>query len=130
MSSQQFNLPAEAQPKRSAFATILRCFGFVVCAVVTILFGLVPFVLGVVAQGISPRRIPAYVVGPLGVVLFFALWRLTGWLSFTIGTGIPVWPSVVVSLVLFVPFFASGAALLRELLPRRFLPVSTSSTLQ
>jgi len=114
------NAESKAQPGGFRFAAAFRFIGFLVCAGLTILFGLIPFVFGVIAQGVIPRSIPPYVVGPLASVLFFVLWRLTGRLSFVIGTGVPVWPSVAASLVLFVAFFASGAVWLRELLPRRF----------
>jgi len=120
MTSPQSNAEFKARSGRFRFAALFRYAGILVCAVLTILFGLIPFVLGAIAQGAAPRRIPPYLVAPLAVALFFALWRLTGRLSVIVGTGIPVWPSVVLSLVLFAAFFASGAATLRELLPRRF----------
>ena len=120
MISPQSNAYFKARPGGFRFAALVRYARLLVCAVLTILFGLIPFVLGVIAQGVAPRRIPPYLVAPLAIALFFALWRLTGRLSVIVGTGIPVWPSVVLSLVLFAAFFASGAATLRELLPRRF----------
>ncbi len=120
MTSPQSNAEFKARSGRFRFAALFRYAGILVCAVLTILFGLIPFVLGAIAQGAAPRRIPPYLVAPLAVALFFALWHLTGRLSVIVGTGVPVWPSVVLSLVLFAAFFASGAATLRELLPRRF----------
>jgi hypothetical protein len=119
------NADSQTQPKRSRFSTVLRCFGLFVFAVLTVLFGLIPFVLGLVLQAIFPRRLPPFVVGPLAMILFFVLWNSTGWLSVTIGSVPPVWPSVLASLVLFVTFFASGAEFLRALLPRRYSSIGS-----
>ena len=130
MNSQQVNAEPEAKLNRTRISMLLRGVGLLVAAVLTVLFGLVPFLLGFVAQAFSPRRIPAFLVGPLAAAAFFALWHFAGWLSFTIGDGSIVWASALISLILFVAFFASGAALLRELLPRRFTTASASSNPQ
>lgn len=120
MSHQQVDAEAEVKRERTLTSVLLRGVGLLFAVVLTVLFGLVPFLLGIVAQALSARRIPAFVVGPLAAAAFFALWHFTGWLSVSIGDGSLVWASAVLSLILFVAFFASGAALLRELFPRRF----------
>jgi len=130
MSYQEVQTEPDAKRRRTLTSMLLRGAGFLFCAVLTVLFGLIPFLLGVVAQALSPRRIPPYGVGPLAAATFFALWHFTGWLPITIGDGSIVWASVFLSLMLFVAFFGSGAAILRELLPRRFATVPASPTPQ
>ena len=130
MNTRRFDAEPECGPNRTLSSTLFRGTGLVFCAVLTVFFGLIPFVLGVVAQALSPRQIPPYVIGPLAVALFLVIWRSTGWLSTTIGEGVPVWPSVLVSLILFVAFFSTGAAVLRHLFPRRFSTAPTSITPQ
>ena len=126
MNIQQSNAAPQATRNRVFTSILLRGLGLLLCAVIIVLFGLVPFLLGALAQAISPKRIPSFIVGLLAVGAFFALWHFTGWLSTTVGDGFPLWPSIMMSLVLFVAFFGSGAALLCELFPRRFRSFSTS----
>lgn len=112
---------AARQTKRSKlFVSILfRGLGLLLCAVIVILFGLIPFSLGAFIQAISPRRIPSFVVGVIAAGAFFALQYFAGGVSVTAGDGFPVWPSVLLKLILFIAFFASGTALFCELFPRR-----------
>lgn len=76
--------------------------------------------MGVAIQALWPRRIPPYVIGPLAVALFFAVRRFTDWLPVRVGEGGPAWPSIVLSLLVFIMCFSVGAALLRELFARRY----------
>lgn len=119
MNSPHQIIEAEAPPKRVLISNVLRCLGFVLCAVLTILAGLVHFLLGVLVQIITRRRIPCPLVGLLGSALFFAFWLLMDWLMFRIGTGSPFWPSIVLSLILFVAYFVSGARLTWKVWSRR-----------
>jgi len=113
---------AESPPqrKRTQASVLLRVAGLLIATVITVLFGLIPFLLGFMAQALSPRRIPAFVVGPLAAVAFFAIWHFTGWMPITVGEGKFVWASAFLSLILFVAFFASGTAFFRQVFPRRF----------
>jgi hypothetical protein len=79
-----------------------------------VVLGTIPFLLGAAAQAVYRRPIPAYLCGLVNAILYLALWRLTGFLPIRVGEGQPLWPSVVLSLVLFVAFFAGGAALCRD----------------
>jgi hypothetical protein len=92
------------------------------CAVLMVLFGVIPFSFGAATQAIYPRRLPAYVVGLLGAAAFIVLWRTTGWLPFRLGEGRLLWPSVIISFWLFVAFTGAGATTLRGMWPRRYAP--------
>lgn len=127
---QQIPSEPEAKLNRTRTVMLVRAVGIVFAAVFTVLFGLVPSLLGLAAQALSPRPIPAFVAGPLAAAAFFALWYFTGWLSTTIGDGSMGWASMSISLILFVAFFASGAAFFRELLPRRSTTASASRSRQ
>ena len=104
-------------PKRGA--RVLRWVGMVIGALLTLLFGLVPFVLGVLIQAVLRRCLHPLLVGLIGAALFPAVWW-TGWYRITIGDGHVVWVSILVTLYLFFLFFAAGGAFLRSLLPNRF----------
>jgi hypothetical protein len=55
------------------------------------------------------------------------IWLTGGVPQISVGGPAFYWASAILSLMLFVSFFASGAALLRELLPRRFGRLDSSS---
>lgn len=97
-----------------------RLAAFILLSLVPMLFGAIPFLAGVVFQAIWPLRIPAVIIGPIAVALFFALRWAAGWLPLTVGGGGPEWSTIIFSLVLFALCFSAGAARLRELLPRRY----------
>jgi hypothetical protein len=120
MSAQRIDIELSTRPARSALALALRA----LVLLFTVIFGLIPFVLGIITQGVLRKRIPAYIVVPLGVAVFFVFWRLTGSLQWRIGNDDPVWLTLVFNLFIFVAFFSSGAVFIREWLPRRFSPAS------
>ena len=120
MSQQEFNTKSEASGGQPHPSIVLRVAGFILFALLPFFLGPIPFVMGVASQALSPRRIPPYVIGPLAAALFFAIRLFTDWLPVTVGEGGPAWPSVALSLLLFIVCFSVGAALLRELLPHRF----------
>lgn len=88
--------------------------GLLIWSILGLLLGTIPFALGAFAQAASRSRLPGYGTSLLGAIVYLVLWRLTGYLPFRYGEGPPLWPSVVLSLLLFVAFFAGGGAVFRE----------------
>ena len=124
--SQQLQPNPNVSSEQRHPSIVLRLAGFILFAFLPLLIGTIPFVAGVAIQVLWPRRIPPYIIGPLAVALFFALRSVTDWLPrITIAEGGPAWPSVLLSLAVFIVCFSTGAALLRELLPRRFTTPAT-----
>lgn len=121
MNIQQASRNTASKRAKVFLLILLYSIGLLLCVAITALFGLVPFVLGVLVQAAFPKRIPPFVIGLLATAAFFLLRYFTRWpLPITVGDGVPIWPSVLISLYVFLSFFASGAALIREFSPLRF----------
>jgi hypothetical protein len=124
--SQQLQPNPNASIEQRHPALALRIARFIIFAFLPLLIGTIPFVTGVAIQALWPRRIPAYIIGPLAVALFFTLRSVTDWIPrITVGEGGPAWPPMVLSLIIFVVCFSTGTTLLRDLLPRRFITPAT-----
>jgi hypothetical protein len=110
---------SKSPPGESFVRRLLR---FVLLALLPLILGFTPFVLGVAVQALIRRRLPSYGIGMLAAATFFTLRHFTDWLPIRVGDGGPAWPSVVLSLLLFSAFFSLGATLFRELFARHFGP--------
>src|SRR4051812_47470356 len=128
MNLQQSKVITQATRGGALVRILFRGLGLLICAAIVVFFGLVPFLLGVLVQVLSPKRIPSFVVGLFAIGAFFALRYFTDAPSVTVREGFVGWSFVLLALILFVAFFASGAALLCELLPRRSSSSPTTPT--
>jgi hypothetical protein len=103
------------------FVSIL-CYGagLLVCGAIVFLFGLIPFLLGALAQAISPRRIPPLVIGLLATGAFFGVQYFVAQDLAPPGDLFVAWSLILLHVVIFIAFFGSGVAFFRELFPRRY----------
>ena len=103
-------------------STVLRVAGLLFCSLFAVLFGFVPFVLGIAIQACVPRRVPPYVADLVAAAAFLAFWLIAGTVPFVVTRNdhFSLWQSAFVSWLVAVACFHVGATLLRSLWPRRF----------
>src|SRR4051812_46838035 len=102
--------PDETNTTRAGAAR--RVVGMVFGALLTIVFGLVPFLLGGLLQAVLRRRIHPLLFGFIGTALFVAVWW-SKWYRITIGDGHVVWASMLLTFYVFLSFFAASGAFIR-----------------
>ncbi len=103
-------------------SAVLRIAVLLLCSLLAVLFGIVPFALGIAIQACVPRRLPLYVADLVAAAALLAVWLFAGTVPFVITRNdhFSLWQSASVSWLVAVACFHVGDALLRSLWPRRF----------
>jgi hypothetical protein len=112
------NLASLTRPVRGA----ARFLGLLLCAAITLVLGLIPFLVGFLIQLLIRRPVSDAILLPLGAATVLVPWYLFGWLSLVIGEAPPLWPSVVLSTILAAGFSVTGGYVCRFVFRRRFTP--------
>jgi hypothetical protein len=103
-----------------AGAKAARWFGWIAFGAAALIFGATPFVLGFLAQRCFRRLLSYLVLFSLGAAAALLPWYFMSWrLPLRIGDPLLLWPSAILSGILWGTFAVTGAYVCRRYCRRR-----------